>query len=53
MGFDIVDFLVGRDSYGQPIGINYKGSGTYQTKLGALFTLATLIIIIINFVAVS
>ena len=29
MGFNLVEFLVSQDSYGHPIGINYKGGDTY------------------------
>ena len=46
-GLRLVNFLVSRDQYGHPIEINYKGSGSYQTKLGALCTLATQILILV------
>ena len=39
--------MVSRDQYGHPISINYRGSDSYQTKLGALCTLATQILILI------
>ena len=45
-----VDILVNQDIYGHQIGINYKGSGAYKTKLGAFFTLATYVLIVINLV---
>ena len=31
----------GLDMYGHAIGVTYRGSGTYKTNLGALFTIAT------------
>ena len=41
-------FFVQRDVFGQPINVLYKGSETYQTKLGALFTFVMLILTLIN-----
>ena len=32
------------------IGVHYKGSGSYQTKLGALVTLATYVLMTVNMV---
>ena len=32
-------FLINRDNLGHPITVNYKGSDTYQTKLGGFFTI--------------
>ena len=49
----VLDAAVGGDIYGHPIGVNYKGSDTYQTKLGAFFTLAAYVLVIFNFIAVS
>lgn len=46
-------FLVELDIFGHPIQLNYKGKTTYQTKFGAFFTLATFVIIMINFVSIS
>ena len=48
MGFNLVDFMVSKDIYGHPVGINYRGSDSYQTKMGALCTLATLIVVFVN-----
>ena len=36
--------------YGHVIGVHYRGSGSYQTKLGAFVTLATYVLMIINMV---
>ena len=49
MGFSLTEFLVGKDVYGHPVGINYRGSDSFQTKMGAFCTLATLIMVIVNF----
>lgn len=34
------------DMYGMPVGVNYRGSDTYKTKLGALGTLLTWICVL-------
>ena len=39
--------------YGFAIGLNYRGSDTYQTKVGALCTLATYVIMIFNAVGLT
>lgn len=49
----VVDAVVGGDIYGHPIGVNYEGSDTYQTKLGAFFTMAVYVLVIFNFIAIS
>ena len=36
--------------YGHVIGVHYKGRGSYQTRLGAFLTLATYVLMIVNFV---
>ena len=41
------------DVFGHPITINYKGSGTYKTKLGALITLVTYTVLIFNTVSLT
>ena len=33
------------DMYGHPVGVNYKGSDAYKTRLGALVTLLTYLLI--------
>ena len=48
MGFNLVKYLVSKDAYGHKIGVHYRGSGTYQTKLGAAFTMATKLLSIVN-----
>ena len=41
-------FFLALDIFGHPIGVNYKGNDTYQTRLGAFFTLATYTFMLIN-----
>ena len=36
------------DFYGHPVGVHYRGSGTYKTKLGALCSLITVVLVLIN-----
>ena len=40
--------LNGLDIYGHPIGVQYRGGGTFTTKLGGLVTIATLVFIVLN-----
>ena len=40
--------LRGYDMYGHPIGVNYRGSETYGTVLGSVFSLLTLVLVCIN-----
>ena len=44
----MVNFLVERDIYGQPITVNYMGSDTFKTRMGAFFTLLTYVLILFN-----
>ena len=39
-----------QDIYGHPISVHYKGSDSYKTVLGALCTVATYVLIAVNFV---
>ena len=43
-------FLVSRDIYGHAVGVNYRGSGSYQTRMGAFCTLSTYLLMIIYMV---
>ena len=36
------------DIYGHPIGMTYKGSGSFSTRLGGVLSLMTFILICIN-----
>ena len=53
MAETVVDAIVSGDIYGHPIGVNYKGSDTYRTKLGALFTITAYVLVFLNFIAIS
>jgi hypothetical protein len=33
------------DVFGAPIGVNYKGNSTYQTKLGGIFSILAFILV--------
>ena len=41
-------FLINQDIYGHVIGVHYRGSGTFNTGLGALCTIMTYLLIIFN-----
>ncbi len=34
------------DIFGQPIGVNYQGESSYKTKVGAFFSLFTMVIML-------
>ena len=38
MKFSLIKLLRGRDAYGHPIGVNFKGDDHYQTLLGGVLT---------------
>mmetsp|Transcript_33997 Transcript_33997/g.25087 ORF Transcript_33997/g.25087 Transcript_33997/m.25087 type:complete len:85 (+) Transcript_33997:56-310(+) len=40
------NFLVDNDMYGQPISLLYQGKGTFNTGLGGIFSLLTVLIIL-------
>ena len=42
-----LSYFVSLDSYGDPFKITYKGKSTYQTEIGALFTLGMNIFMLI------
>ena len=46
------DLILRQDIYGHAVGVHYRGSGSYQTRLGALCTLITYMFIILNLVTV-
>ena len=41
-------FLINQDVLGTPIGVHYKGQDSFKTGLGALCTLATYVLILVN-----
>ena len=46
------EIFVSQDIYGYAIGVNYRGRGAYQTRLGGLCTLVTYVLIIVNAVSI-
>ena len=48
MSSKLADYLVSWDIYGHQLGVNYRGSGAYQTKMGAFCTLIMTILIMFN-----
>ena len=48
MTIDIGEKIVDQDVYGHPVGVHYKGSDTFKTKLGAFCTLGTYVMIFFN-----
>ena len=44
----IFNFLTSLDIYGHPVGVLFKGSSVYQTRLGALITLITYMLMLFN-----
>ena len=42
-------FLVDFDIFGHAIGVHYRGSDAFKTRLGAFCTFATYVLIAINF----
>ena len=48
MTIDVGETIVDQDIYGHPVGVHYKGSDTYKTKLGAFCTLGTYAMIFFN-----
>ena len=42
-------FLINQDIYGYAIGVHFKGKGTFNTGLGGLCTIATYVLIALNF----
>ena len=49
-GSKFVEFFVGLDTFGRPLSVNYKGSDTYQTKLGAFCTVVSYVLMTVNLV---
>ena len=50
MTSQLSSWLVDKDIYGHPVSVNYQGSDTFKTKLGAFVTLCTLTLILFNLV---
>ena len=47
---NFVNFIVDQDIFGHAIKVNYQSKDAYKTRLGALCTIATYILMAINFV---
>ena len=45
------ELIVGQDMYGHVIGVHYRGKRSYQTRLGAFFTLTTYVLMTVNLVS--
>ena len=45
--FSLNKFLVSFDAFGEPITLNYKGSSTFKTRIGAFFTISLRIFILV------
>ena len=48
MASRFTSWIVDKDIYGQPVGVNYEGSDTFKTMLGALVTFLTYGLILVN-----
>ena len=44
--FNFIKYLVSFDAFGEPITLNYKGSSTYKTGVGAFFTIGIRVFIL-------
>ena len=46
------DFFLSLDIFGHPVTVNYKGEDKFKTRLGALFTIALVVLSIVNLTSV-
>ena len=53
MSKHLSEFIVGQDIFGMPIGVHYKGTDSYQTRMGAFCTFATFCLMVSNFVTLG
>ena len=44
------NFIVSLDGYGTAVGVHYRGSSSYQTRLGALVSIVTFILMTANLI---
>ena len=49
----LMNFFLSRDLLGHQISVNYKGEGTFNTKLGAFLSLGILVLVLIQLVQIS
>ena len=47
----LTELFLDLDMYGHAIGVHYRGRGAYKTRLGALLTLATYVLMTVNMVS--
>ena len=43
-----LSWIVDKDIFGQPVGVNYEGSDSFKTKVGALITVLTYLVMLMN-----
>ena len=48
MRFNLAQRLMSQDIFGAPISVHFRGSQSYQTRLGAVCTIATFILALVN-----
>lgn len=48
MSGKIGSYFLGLDIFGHPIGVHYRGRSVYQTKLGALCTILSYALMLVN-----
>ncbi len=48
MSSRLIEFLVDKDIYGQPVTVNYKGSDSFKTSFGSFCSLLTYVLILFN-----
>ena len=53
MSASISNFLVSQDIFGHPISVHYKGSDTYQTRLGSFVTIIAYTLMIVNLLTLT
>ena len=53
MGANFSQFLTSLDIFGHPITVNFRGEGTFKTRLGAFMTLCVFALMIFNLVNLS
>ena len=46
----LIQFIVDRDIFGQPIGVHYRGSSAYKTFLGSICTLGAYALMIMQLI---
>ena len=42
--------MVSQDIYGHAVGVNYRGRSSFQTRMGALCTISTYLLLMVNMV---